>query len=143
MEKQEVRKTDLFTQYAFAVVDECIKDSQLNLATSDTTKIGVIWATGIGGVQTFEDEMFSFFQNGKVPESTRFSLQNDSQYCLRAISIKYGLHGPSYTVASACTSSNNAIADAFNFIRWARQMLSWLEVQRLPLQKQLSVVLMQ
>lgn len=118
MEKSEVRKTDLFTQFALASVDECMKDSAIDLAKCDLKRVGVIWATGIGGFQTFEDEILAFAQNGKIPRfSPFFIIKMIPNIAAGQISIRYGLKGVSYATVSACTSSNNAIADAFNLIR--------------------------
>ena len=118
MEKSEVRKMDLFTQYGIASVDECMKDSGLNLSISDLKRIGVIWATGVGGLQTFEDEILSFAQNGKIPRfSPFFIIKMIPNMAAGQISLRYGLKGVSYATVSACTSSNNSIADAFNLIR--------------------------
>jgi 3-oxoacyl-[acyl-carrier-protein] synthase II len=121
MEKQEVRKTDSFTQYALAATDECIKDSGLNLELCDLNKIGVIVATGIGGMLTFEDEVLNFGENGKVPRFSPFFITKMiPNIAAGQISIKYGLHGISYSMASACASSNNAIANALDLIRLGR-----------------------
>ena len=121
MEKQEVRKTDSFTQYALAATDECIKDSGLNLDVSDLNKIGVIIATGIGGMLTFEDEVLNFGENGKAPRFSPFFITKMiPNIAAGQISIKYGLHGISYSMASACASSNNAIANALDLIRLGR-----------------------
>ncbi|MGV8095547.1 MAG: beta-ketoacyl-ACP synthase II [Mangrovibacterium sp.] len=121
IEKQEVRKMDLYTQYAIAATDECMKDSGLNLQSCDLNKIGVIIATGIGGMVTFEEEILSFGANGKTPKfSPFFVTKMISNIATGQISIRYGLHGISYTVASACASSNNAIANALDLIRLGR-----------------------
>ncbi len=118
MEKTEIRKTDLFTQFAFAAVKESITDAALNLTTSDLSRIGVIWGSGMGGMATYEDGMFDFFQNNKVPRfSPLFIPKLIPNITSGQISIKYGLMGPSYSINSACASSNNAIVDAFNHIR--------------------------
>jgi 3-oxoacyl-[acyl-carrier-protein] synthase II len=118
MEKTEARKMDLFTQYAIASTEECIKDSGLNLTTCDLKRVGVIWATGIGGFQTFEEEILAFAQNGKIPRfSPFFIIKMIPNIAAGQISVRYGLKGVSYATVSACTSSNNAIADAFNLIR--------------------------
>lgn len=121
MEKPEARKMDLYTQYAIAATDECIKDSGLDLETSDRTKIGVIIATGIGGMITFEEEILGFGEGGKIPKfSPFFVTKMISNMATGQISIRYGLHGISYTVASACASSNHAIANALDLIRLGR-----------------------
>jgi 3-oxoacyl-[acyl-carrier-protein] synthase II len=121
MEKFEVRKTDLCVQYALAAVDECIKDSGLNLDLCDHDKMGVIIATGIGGMATIEDEILSFSQNGLIPRFGPFTITKMiPNIPAGQISIKYGLHGFSYTMSSACASSNNAIANALDLIRLGR-----------------------
>ncbi|MDP4206972.1 MAG: beta-ketoacyl-ACP synthase II [Bacteroidota bacterium] len=118
MEKSEVRKMDLFTQYAFAAVDECLKDSSLDLNNSDLNRIGVVWATGVGGIQTLEDELFNYCQNGKIPRFSPFFITKMiPNIASGQISIRYGLRGASYATSSACASSNNAIVDAYNLIR--------------------------
>ena len=118
MEKSEIRKMDLFTQFAIAAADECMKDTNINLSSCDLKRIGTIWATGIGGLQTFEDEVLAFAQNGKIPRfSPFFIIKMIPNIAAGQISIRYGLKGTSYATVSSCTSSNNAIADAFNLIR--------------------------
>jgi 3-oxoacyl-[acyl-carrier-protein] synthase II len=118
MEKSEVRKLDLFTQYAISSVDECLKDSGLDKSETDLNRVGVIWATGIGGLQSFEEEVISFVENGKIPRfSPFFIIKMIPNIAAGQISIRHGFRGVSYATVSACTSSNNAIADAFNLIR--------------------------
>jgi 3-oxoacyl-[acyl-carrier-protein] synthase II len=119
--KQEARKMDLFTQYALAATDECINDSGIDLETVDRNKIGVIVATGIGGMQTFEEEILSFVENGKIPRFNPFFITKMiPNMATGQISIKYGLHGMSYSIISACASSNSAIANALDLIRLGR-----------------------
>lgn len=118
MERSDYRKMDLFTQFGIGAMDECVKDSAVDLPTCDLDRVGVIWATGIGGFQTFEDEMIAFALNGKIPRfSPFFIIKMIPNIAAGQISIRYGLRGVSYATVSACTSSNNAIADAFNLIR--------------------------
>jgi 3-oxoacyl-[acyl-carrier-protein] synthase II len=117
MEKNEARKLDLFTQFAYAACDECIKDSSIDLNVIDKTKMGVVWGSGMGGMITYEDGMFDFFQNNKVPRfSPLFIPKLIPNITAGQLSIRYKLNGPSYAVAAACTSSNNAIIDAYNII---------------------------
>jgi len=119
--KQEARKMDLFTQFALAATDECINDSGIDLERCDRNKIGVIVATGIGGMQTFEEEILSFGENGKIPRFNPFFITKMiPNMATGQISIKYGLHGMSYSIISACASSNNAIANALDLIRLGR-----------------------
>jgi 3-oxoacyl-[acyl-carrier-protein] synthase II len=118
MEKGEARKMDLFSQYAIGVMDECIKDSSVDFASENLARFGVIWGTGIGGIQTFEDEVLAFGQNNKIPRFSPFFITKMiSNIAAGLISIRYGLRGVSYVTTSACASGNNAIVDAFNLIR--------------------------
>jgi len=120
-EKQEVRKIDLFSQYAIAAADECLKDSGLDLQTCDLNKAGVIIGVGIGGMITLEEEIFNFAKTGPVPRfSPYFVTKMIPNMAAGQITIRYGFHGISYTVASACASSNNAIANALDLIRMGR-----------------------
>lgn len=117
MEKTEARKLDLFTQFAFAALNECVADSKLNFLQEDMSRIGVVWGSGMGGMITYEEGMFDFFQNNKVPRfSPLFIPKLIPNITSGQIAIRYGLHGPSYAVNAACTSSNNAIIDSFNLI---------------------------
>jgi len=121
IEKQEVRRLDLFSQFALVAAGECMHDSGINLNECDLNKIGVIMSTGIGGMLTFEDEVLSFGQNGKVPKFSPFFITKMiPNIAAGQISIRYGLHGISYSIASACASSNNAIANALDLIRLGR-----------------------
>jgi 3-oxoacyl-[acyl-carrier-protein] synthase II len=119
--RQEARKMDLFTQYALAATDECMNDSGIDLETCDRNKIGVIVATGIGGMQTFEEEILAFGENGKIPRFNPFFITKMiPNMATGQISIRYGLHGMSYSIISACASSNSAIANALDLIRMGR-----------------------
>src|SRR5665647_314820 len=121
IEKHEIRKMDLFTQYALAATGECITDSGLNLEKCDRNKVGVIMATGMGGMQTFEEEILNFGQNALIPRfNPFFATKMIPNIAAGQISIRYGFHGVSYSVASACASSNNAIANALDLIRLGR-----------------------
>jgi len=118
LEKSEARKMDAFVQYALAVMDECLKDAALDLTAFDLGKFGVIWGTGIGGIQTFEDEVLAFGQNTNTPRFSPFFITKMiSNMAAGLISIRYKLRGVSYVTTSACASGNNAIVDAFNIIR--------------------------
>ncbi|RIH66325.1 beta-ketoacyl-[acyl-carrier-protein] synthase II [Mariniphaga sediminis] len=121
MDKKEARKTDLFTQYALAATSECMEDSQLDLGKSNRNRIGVIMATGIGGMITFEDEVLNFGRNGENPRFSPFFITKMiANMAAGQISLRYGLHGINYGVISACASSNNAIATALDLIRLGR-----------------------
>lgn len=120
-EKQEVRKLDLYTQYAIASADECIKDSGIDLKACSSHRLGVILATGIGGIQTFEDEVLSYGENRQNPRFNPFFITKMiSNIAAGQISIRYGLNGVSYAISSACAASNNAIGNALDLIRMGR-----------------------
>jgi len=98
-----------------------MSDSGIDLETCDRNKIGVIVATGIGGMQTFEEEILAFGENGKIPRFNPFFITKMiPNMATGQISIRYGLHGMSYSIISACASSNNAIANALDLIRMGR-----------------------
>ncbi len=121
IEKQEIRKMDLFTQYALVATSECLRDSGLNLNSCDLNKVGVIMATGMGGIVSFEEEVISFGQDEKIPRfNPFFATKMIPNIAAGQISIRYGFHGISYSIASACASSNNAIANALDAIRLGR-----------------------
>ena len=121
LDKQEARKLDLFTQYALVATNECIKDSGIDLEKVDKNMVGVIIATGMGGMTTFEDEILSFGQNGRNPRFSPFFITKMiPNIAAGQVSMRYGFHGVSYTLISACASSNNAIANALDLIRNGR-----------------------
>lgn len=121
IDKKEARKMDLYTQYALAATGQCMKDSGINLEKCDLNKIGVIMGTGIGGMETFEKEILEFGKNEKNPKFNPFFITKMiSNIATGQISIRYGLHGTSYSVTSACASSNHAIANALDLIRLGR-----------------------
>jgi 3-oxoacyl-[acyl-carrier-protein] synthase II len=121
LDKQEARKLDLFTQYALVATNECIRDSGLDLEKVEKNRVGVIIATGMGGMSTFEDEILSFGQNGRNPRFSPFFITKMiPNIAAGQVSIRYGFHGVSYTLISACASSNNAIANALDLIRAGR-----------------------
>lgn len=118
MERGEARKMDLFSQYAMASMDECVKDAAIDFEKTDLTHVGVIWGSGIGGIQTFEDEILSFAKNPEMPRFSPFFITKlISNLAAGNLSIRYGLRGISYVATSACASGNNAIIDAYNLIR--------------------------
>jgi 3-oxoacyl-[acyl-carrier-protein] synthase II len=121
MDKQEARKLDLFTQYALVATNECILDSGIDLEKVNKNMVGVIIATGMGGMSTFEDEILSFGTNGRNPRFSPFFITKMiPNIAAGQVSIRYGFHGVSYTLISACASSNNAIANALDLIRNGR-----------------------
>ncbi len=119
--RQDARKMDLFTQYAIVAADEAIKDSGLDLEQINKNKAGVIWGSGIGGLKTFEEEVINFANGDGTPKFNPFFIPKMiADSASGQISIKYGFRGPNYITVSACASTNNAIIDAFNYIRLGR-----------------------
>lgn len=119
--KPEARKMDLFTQYAIAASEECLSDAQVDWETVNRHRFGAIVATGIGGLETLESEVLNFGQEVTQPKFNPFFITKMiSNMAAGQISIRYGLKGMSYAVASACAASNNAIGSAFDAIRLGR-----------------------
>ena len=119
IEKSDVRKYDLFTQYALASVYEAVANAEMNFSKLNKDRIGVIWASGDGGVSTFEEQLSEYKLGNGVPRFSPFFIpKRIINIASGLISIKYGLRGVNYTTASACSASNTAIIDAFNYIRW-------------------------
>jgi len=117
-EKNEARKYDLFTQYAVAAADEAIKNAGVNFDTLNKNKIGVIWGSGNGGIQTFQDQLIEFAKgNGQPRFNPYFIPKIIADIPSGVISIRYGLRGLNFSTISACASSTTAIIDAFNYIR--------------------------
>jgi len=114
----EIRKSDLFTQYGLYSADEAIEDSNIDIAKMDPFDIGVIWGSGQGGMGTFEEEVKNYTLNNNTPRFNPFFIPKlIANMASGMISIKYGLMGINYTAVSACATSNTAIMDAFNYIR--------------------------
>ncbi len=119
IEKAELRKYDLFTQYALASVHEAVVNAKINFDTLNKDRIGVIWASGDGGVSTFEEQFAEYKSGTGVPRFNPFFIpKRIINIASGLISIKYGLRGVNYTTVSACSASNTSIIDAFNYIRW-------------------------
>ncbi|WP_346066872.1 beta-ketoacyl-ACP synthase II [Sphingobacterium siyangense] len=121
LEKTEIRKYDLFSQYALASVSEAIQHAEINFDKIDKDRVGVIWASGDGGVSTFEEQIGEYKTGNGIPRFSPFFISKRIlNIASGLISIKYGLRGVNYTTASACSASNTAIVDAFNYIRWGK-----------------------
>ena len=117
--KKEARKLDRFSQYAIVVSDEAFIDSGLDKNTIENDRAGVIWGSGIGGMQTFQNEASAFATGSGIPRYNPFFIPKlISDIPAGHISIKYGFRGPNFTTVSACASSTNALIDAFNYIKW-------------------------
>ncbi|PCE63063.1 beta-ketoacyl-ACP synthase II [Sediminicola luteus] len=116
--RKEARKLDRFAQYALVSSDEAIADSKLNLDALDKFRVGVIWGAGIGGLETFQNEVLNYAQGDGSPRFNPFFIPKMiADIAPGNISIKHGFMGPNYTTVSACASSANAMIDAMNTIR--------------------------
>ena len=117
-EKKEVRRYDKFAQYALVVAKEAIEDSQLIESKVNNDRVGVIWGAGIGGLETFQNEVLNFAEGDGTPRYNPFFIPKMiPDIAPGLISIKYGFHGPNFATVSACASSANAIIDGLNYIR--------------------------
>ncbi|MBE7177331.1 MAG: beta-ketoacyl-ACP synthase II [Mucilaginibacter polytrichastri] len=120
-EKKEVRKYDLFTHYAVAASDQAIADAKLDfsaMSREERFDIGVIWATGNGGIGTFEEQLKEYYAGDGTPRFNPYFIPKMiTDIAAGVISIRNGLHGPNYCTVSACASSNTAIVSAFDTIR--------------------------
>ena len=117
-DRKEARKLDRFAQYALVSSDEAIIDAGINLDTIDKFRVGVIWGAGIGGLETFQDEVINFAEGDGTPRFNPFFIPKMiADIAPGNISIKHGFMGPNYTTVSACASSANAMIDALNYIR--------------------------
>jgi len=119
LDRKESRKLDRFTQLAMVSAMQGVKDSGLDLEKEDMNRIGVIYGVGIGGIRTFEDEVvyYGLHQEEGPKFSPFFIPKMIADIAAGQISIHFGFHGPNYTTTSACASSSNALANAFNLIR--------------------------
>ncbi len=120
IDRKEARKMDLYEQYAIVAAQQAVSDSGIDAEGIDKNEIGVILGVGIGGINTFEQEIGNYAVNGAQmgPKFNPFFIPKMiADIAAGQISINYGFHGPNYTTTSACASSTNAIADAFNLIR--------------------------
>lgn len=118
LDRREIGRTDLFCQYALATAQECINDTGMNLDTVDKNRIGVIWASGIGGLATLEEQITNYINSGGVPKFSPFFIPKMiSDMGAGLVSIRFGFRGVNYCTVSACASSSHALIDAFNFIR--------------------------
>ena len=117
-DRKEVRRLDRFAQYAIVASDEAIKDSGINLDTVDKYRVGVIWGAGIGGLETFQNEVLNFANGDGTPRFNPFFIPKMiADIAPGNISIRHGFMGANYTTVSACASAANAMIDALNNIR--------------------------
>jgi 3-oxoacyl-[acyl-carrier-protein] synthase II len=118
IDRKEARKMDKYAQYAMVASDEAVKDAGFDLDKIDKDRIGVIWGSGIGGLETFQIEVLNFAAGDGTPKFNPFFIPKMiSDIACGHISIKYGFRGPNFATVSACASSTNAIIDSFNYIR--------------------------
>jgi len=118
LNRKEIRRMDAFSQYAVIASDEAIKDAKLIEDEVNPDRIGVIWGSGIGGLKTFEDEVSSYYLNGKTPRFNPFFIPKMiGDISAGHISMRNGFRGPNFITVSACASSSNALVDAYNYIR--------------------------
>jgi len=121
MDRKEARKVDAFTQYAIVTADEAIKMAGLTEGSYDPDRVGVIWASGIGGLDTLVEELVAFGKGDGTPRFNPFFIPKTIvDIAAGHISIKHGFRGPNYAAVSACASSTHAIIDAVNTIRYGK-----------------------
>ena len=117
-DKKEAKKYDKFSQYGIVAAEQAVKDSCIDFENENKDRCGVIWASGIGGIITFQEEITNFVKgDGSLRFSPFFIPKMIADICAGHISIKYDLRGPNFATVSACASSANAIADAFLYIK--------------------------
>ncbi len=120
-DRKEVRKYDLYAQYALVATAEAVTDAKIDLETENLERVGVVWGSGVGGMETFYEEVMGWAAGNGIPRFSPFFVPKMiSDLAAGHISIKYGFMGPNYSVVSACASSNNAMIDALNLVRWGK-----------------------
>lgn len=120
-DRKEVRKYDLFTQYALVAATQAVEDAGFDLEKTDLERVGVIWSSGIGGLKSFFDECLGYAEGGMTPRFRPFFIPRMiADIAAGFISMKYGFMGPNYCTVSACASSNHGLIDAFNQIRYGK-----------------------
>lgn len=118
LDRNEIKRSDLFTQYALTASAQAMEDSGLDISKEDPFDVGVIWGVGQGGMETFEQEVTNYVLGNNVPRFNPFFVPKlIVNLAPGMISMKYGLQGINYAPVSACATSNTAIMDAFNYIR--------------------------
>ena len=118
LDRKEVRKYDRFAQYALVSVAEAIEDAEFSIEKVDKDRVGVIWGAGIGGLETFQNEVLNFAASNENPRFNPFFIPKMiADIAPGLISIKYGFRGPNFATVSACASASNAMIDALNYIR--------------------------
>ncbi len=119
--RSEARRYDPFTQYALVATAEAIAHAGIDFESLNRNRIGVIWGSGNGGIQTFHDEVVEYAKNGETPRFNPFFIPKIiADIASGIISIKYGLRGINFTTISACATSTTAMIDAMNYIKWGK-----------------------
>jgi 3-oxoacyl-[acyl-carrier-protein] synthase II len=117
-DRKEARKLDPFCHYGIAAADQAVRDAGINGEQIDKTRVGVIWGSGIGGLDTFQQECYAYAKGDGTPRFNPFFIPKMiADICSGHISMRFGFHGPNFTTVSACASSTNALIDAFTYIR--------------------------
>lgn len=120
-DRKELRKYDRYSQFALVATTEAVEDAALDLESINKERVGVIWASGVGGIQTYYEEVMGWAEGNGIPRFSPFFVPKlISDLAGGHISMKYGFMGPNYSVVSACASSNHAMIDALNLIRWGK-----------------------
>ncbi len=118
IDRKEARKMDRYAQFSVCVADEALRDSGLDLDKEDRSRVGVIWGSGMGGLQSTEQELYEFAKGDGVPRFNPFMIPKSiPSIAAGQISIRFGLGGPSFSVSTACSSSSHAVGSAFDQIR--------------------------
>ncbi|MCP9752402.1 beta-ketoacyl-ACP synthase II [Ferruginibacter sp. HRS2-29] len=121
IDKNEAKRYDAYTQYALVAVAEAVKQAGIDFETLNRNRIGVIWGSGNGGIQTFQEQLMEFAKGDGTPRFSPFFIPKMIvDIASGVISIKYGLRGVNFTTVSACATSNTALIDAFNYIKWGK-----------------------
>ncbi len=121
LDRAELKRTDLFTQYALVATDMALADSGLDVKSMDPFDIGVIWGSGQGGMDTFEQQVREYADGGYTPRFSPFFVPKlITNMASGMISLRHGLMGINYTTVSACATSNSALMDGLNYIRWGK-----------------------
>ena len=116
-DRKESRKMDIFSQFGMIAAEEAIIHSEINLDKINKNRVGVIWGSGVGGIETFQNELINFSENDKNPRFNPFFIPKlIPDICPGLIAIKYDFRGPNFATVSACASGSNAIIDAYNYI---------------------------
>lgn len=120
-DRKEARKIDAYSHYGIAAATQAVTDSGIAADTIDKNEVGVIWGSGIGGLDTFQTETFAFAKGDGTPRFNPFFIPKMiADICSGHISMRFGLRGPNFTTVSACASSTNALIDSFNYIRMGK-----------------------